>query len=386
MELKATALAEEESPPLKEATGNRPCDLLGIDHIRLCVGNARQAVHFYVNTFAMEVTAYRGDETSDSGLTEYLLTSGQVRFLITGGTSPDSGAARWAAAHGDGVSDVALQVANLDEGLAYAAEAGATVLQEPTAHTDEFGQVRTAAIATYGELRHTLVERGSYSGPFLPGFGPPPVVPSPSSPPLFHRVDHTVGCVEYGLMDKWVDFYRRVLGFTTMAEFVGEDIATAYSALMSKVVADGTGKVKLPLNEPAPGKKRSQIDEYLQYHRGPGVQHIALETHDILAATDALRAAGVDFLATPDAYYDDPELRARIGDVRVDIAELRERGVLVDRDEDGYLLQIFTRPLVDRPTFFVELIERHGCQGFGKGNFKALFEAVEREQDRRGNL
>jgi 4-hydroxyphenylpyruvate dioxygenase len=386
MELQATATGEAAGRPGTEATGNRPCDLLGIDHIRFCVGNARQAAHFYVNALGMEVTAYRGDETSRSGLAEYLLTSGRVRFLITGGTSPDSTATRWSAVHGDGVSDIALQVGNLEEGLAYAAEAGATVLEEPTVHTDESGQVRTAVIATYGELRHTLVQRDSYAGRFLPGFGPPPPVPAPSSPPLFRQVDHVVGCVEFGLMDTWVDFYRRVLGFTTMAEFIGDDIATEYSALMSKVVADGSGKVKLPLNEPAAGRKRSQIDEYLQYHRGPGVQHIALETPDILAATDALRAAGVDFLATPHAYYDDPELRVRIGDVRVDITELRERGVLVDRDEDGYLLQIFTRPLVDRPTFFIELIERHGCHGFGKGNFKALFEAVEREQELRGNL
>ncbi|NSC25284.1 4-hydroxyphenylpyruvate dioxygenase [Streptomyces albus subsp. chlorinus] len=368
-------------------SGTRPWDITGIDHIRLSVGNARQATHFYVSAFGMEPTACRRPENSPHGHAEYVLTSGDVRFVVTGGGEPDSPATRWAAVHGDGVSDIALTVGNLDEGLAHAVRAGAEVLAEPEEHEDRFGTVRTAAIAAYGELRHTLVERRSYSGPFLPGFeAPAPGGPRPAGPRLFHRIDHVVGCVELGLLDQWVDFYRRTMGFSTMAEFVGDDIATRYSALMSKVVTDGSHKVKLPLNEPAPGRRRSQIDEYLAYHRGPGTQHIALETKDILAATDALRAAGVDFLPTPHTYYDDPELRARIGAVRVDIGELRSRGVLVDRDEDGYLLQIFTRPLVDRPTFFIELIERHGSRGFGKGNFKALFEAVEREQELRGNL
>ncbi|MEU6322572.1 4-hydroxyphenylpyruvate dioxygenase [Streptomyces sp. NPDC047009] len=386
MELHTTTLSPRSLERDAGSDGKRPPELLGIDHIRLCVGNARQAAYFYVTAFGMELTAHRAGEKSRHGTVEYLLSSGEVRLLVTGGVEPDSTAARWAADHADGVSDIALEVADLDAAVAHAVAAGATLVQEPTTHADESGQIRTAALATYGELRHTLVERGRYQGLFMPGFDRPSVAPAPRGPRLFHRVDHTVGCVEYGRMDEWVDFYRRVLGFTTMAEFIGDDIATEYSALMSKVVADGTGKVKLPLNEPAPGKKRSQIDEYLQYHRGPGVQHIALETDDILAATDALRTAGVDFLTTPDAYYDDPGLRARLGTVRVDIAALRERGILVDRDDDGYLLQIFTRPLVDRPTFFIELIERHGSQGFGKGNFKALFEAVEREQERRGNL
>ncbi|MFH8487719.1 4-hydroxyphenylpyruvate dioxygenase [Streptomyces longisporoflavus] len=365
----------------------RPWDITGIDHVRLCVGNALQAAHFYVSVLGMEITAFRRPETSPLGHAEYVLSSGSARFVVTGGAEPDSPAARWAAVHGDGVSDIALEVRNLDDGLAHAVAAGARILQEPQREEDRFGALRTAAIATYGELRHTLVERGSYQGPFRPGFEPPtPDCPRPAGPRLFHGIDHVVGCVELGRLDEWVDFYRRTMDFSLMAEFIGEDIATTYSALMSKVVADGTRKVKLPLNEPAPGARRSQIDEYLTYHRGPGTQHIALETDDILAATDALRSAGVAFLPTPDAYYDDPVLRARIGPVRVDIAELRSRGILVDRDTDGYLLQIFTRPLVDRPTFFVELIERHGSHGFGKGNFKALFEAVEREQERRGNL
>ena len=246
-----------------------------------------------------------------------------------------------------------------------------------------------AAIATYGETRHTLVDRSRYDGPYLPGFSwRTPLLPSQRDghERLFQAVDHCVGNVGMGDMDEWVGFYNRVMGFTNMAEFIGDDIATKYSALMSKVVADGSRRVKFPLNEPAVGKRRSQIDEYLEFYGGPGVQHVALATGDILGAVDAMRAGGVEFLATPDSYYDDPELRERIGRVRVPVEELKTRGVLVDRDEDGYLLQIFTKPVQDRPTVFFELIERHGSMGFGKGNFKALFEAIEREQDHRGNL
>jgi 4-hydroxyphenylpyruvate dioxygenase len=251
-----------------------------------------------------------------------------------------------------------------------------------------------ACIAAYGDTRHTLVDRSRYSGPFLPGFVPrAPImdrsaaIASGREPKrFFQAVDHVVGNVELGRMDEWVEFYRRVMGFTNMAEFIGDDIATEYSALMSKVVANGSRKVKFPLNEPAIGKRKSQIDEFLQFYGGPGAQHIALATGDILASVDAMRAAGVEFLDTPDSYYEDPELRERIGKVRAPIEELQRRKILVDRDEDGYLLQIFTKPVQDRPTFFFELIERHGSLGFGKGNFKALFEAIEREQESRGNL
>ena len=249
--------------------------------------------------------------------------------------------------------------------------------------------MRLAAIATYGDTRHTLIDRSRYSGPYLPGYVERSsgirvggdVVKS-----VFQAVDHVVGNVELGRMDEWVEFYNRVMGFTNMAEFVGDDIATEYSALMSKVVASGDHRVKFPLNEPAVGKKKSQIDEYLEYYRGAGAQHVALAVEDILEAVDVLRARGVEFLATPAAYYEDPELRARIGDVRVPIEQLQQRGILVDRDEDGYLLQIFTKPIGDRPTVFFELIERHGSLGFGKGNFQALFEAIEREQELRGNF
>ena len=279
---------------------------------------------------------------------------------------------------------------DVDRCVEHARSVGATVLVEPHDETDEHGTVRTAAIATYGETRHTLVDRSRYDGPYLPGLRRPhhaPVRRREGHPKrLFQAVDHCVGNVELGRMDEWVRFYNEVMGFTNMAEFIGDDIATDYSALMSKVVASGNHRVKFPLNEPAVAKKKSQIDEYLEFYDGAGCQHIALATGDILRSVDALREHGVEFLDTPDSYYDDPELRARIGEVRVPIEELKARGILVDRDEDGYLLQIFTKPVGDRPTVFFELIERHGSLGFGKGNFKALFEAIEREQDARGNL
>ena len=285
--------------------------------------------------------------------------------------------------------DLAIEVPDVDQCIEHARTQGATVIDEPHDVSDEHGTVRVAAIATYGETRHTLVDRSRYDGPFLPGYvAATTKVTRPADHPkrLFQAIDHCVGNVELGRMDEWVEFYNRVLGFTNMAEFIGDDIATDYSALMSKVVANGNHRVKFPLNEPAIAKKRSQIDEYLEFYRGAGAQHLAVATNDIIASVDALRANGVEFLATPDSYYEDPELRARIGNVRVPIEELQKRAILVDRDEDGYLLQIFTKPLGDRPTVFFELIERHGSLGFGKGNFKALFEAIEREQDKRGNL
>jgi len=291
------------------------------------------------------------------------------------------------------VVDISLEVPDVDKCVDQARRAGARVVQEPTTVTDEYGAVRVAAIGTYGETVHSLVQRevdgAVYTGPYLPGFQPAESTfeKREGAPKrLFQALDHVVGNVELGKMDEWVSFYNRVMGFVNMAEFVGDDIATEYSALMSKVVANGNHRVKFPLNEPAVAKKRSQIDEYLEFYGGPGAQHLALATNDILRTVDELRREGVEFLATPDAYYEDPELRARIGEVRVPIEELQQRGILVDRDEDGYLLQIFTRPLGDRPTVFFEIIERHGSLGFGKGNFKALFESIEREQERRGNL
>jgi 4-hydroxyphenylpyruvate dioxygenase len=366
-----------------------PFPLKGLDHLRFYVGNAKQSAHYYSTAFGMTCVAYRGPEQGYRDHAEYVLVSGSARFVFVGGVHAQAEATQHYARHGDGIVDIALEVPDVDAAYAYAVSQGATGLEEPHDLTDDNGTVRIAAIATYGETRHTLVERSRYTGAFLPGFiSRPPMVERDAAQPkrFFQAVDHVVGNVELGRMDEWVEFYKRVMGFTNMAEFVGDDIATDYSALMSKVVASGTRKVKFPLNEPAVSKRKSQIDEYLEFYGGPGAQHIAVATNDILRSVDLMRAAGVEFLSAPDSYYDDGELRARIGTVRAPIEELKKRGILVDRDEDGYLLQIFTKPVQDRPTVFFELIERHGSLGFGKGNFRALFEAIEREQERRGNL
>ncbi|GAA4696881.1 4-hydroxyphenylpyruvate dioxygenase [Nocardioides conyzicola] len=361
----------------------------GWDAIVFVVGNATQAAHYYQSAWGMELVAYSGPEHGNRDHKSFVLRSGSIKFVLNGAVDPDSALADHHRRHGDGVVDIALEVPDVDKCIAQARRAGARVVREPEDVTDEHGTVRIAAIATYGETVHTLVDRSRYDGPYLPGYvAQTSTYQKPVGQPtrLFQALDHIVGNVELGHMDEWVDFYNRVMGFTNMAEFIGDDIATDYSALMSKVVANGNHRVKFPLNEPAVAKKRSQIDEYLDFYRGAGAQHLAVATNDILASVDALRANGVEFLSTPDSYYEDPELRARIGNVRAPIEELQKRGILVDRDEDGYLLQIFTKPLGDRPTVFFELIERHGSLGFGKGNFKALFEAIEREQDARGNL
>jgi 4-hydroxyphenylpyruvate dioxygenase len=356
----------------------------GMDAAVFAVGNARQAAHFYSTTFGMRCVAYRGPENGSRDEAAYVLESGSARFVFRGPVRAGTELGQHVAAHGDGVIDLAIGVPSAEAAYSYAVDNGATGLEEPRVLEDSHGKVVLAAIAAYGDTRHTLVERANYSGPYLPGY----VAASPLAPaaarPFFTEIDHCVGNVELGQMDEWVRFYQRVMGFTNMKEFVGDDIATEYSALMSKVVADGSRKVKFPINEPAAGKKKSQIDEYLEFYGGPGVQHIALACDDIVAAVRGMREAGLGFLDTPDSYYD--TLGDWVGDTRVPLAQLRDLRILADRDEDGYLLQIFTRPVQDRPTVFFELIERHGSQGFGKGNFKALFEAIEREQARRGNL
>jgi 4-hydroxyphenylpyruvate dioxygenase len=366
-----------------------PFPVTALDAVVFVTGNATQTAQFYQAVFGMDLVAYRGPETGSPECKSYVLRSGSARFVINGGVRPGSWMLDHHRAHGDGVTDLPLSVPDVDKCVRHARRTGATVLVEPHDESDEHGTVRIAAIAAYGDTRHTLIDRTRYHGPYLPGYqaARTAVARSAGDPKrLFQAVDHTVGNVELGRMDAWVDFYNQVMGFVNMAEFIGDDIATDYSALMSKVVANGNHRVKFPLNEPAIGKRKSQIDEFLEFYGGPGVQHIALATGDILTAVDVLRARGVQFLDTPDSYYTDPELRARIGRVRAPVEELRARGILVDRDEDGYLLQIFTKPLGDRPTLFFELIERHGSLGFGKGNFKALFESIEREQERRGNL
>jgi 4-hydroxyphenylpyruvate dioxygenase len=363
-----------------------PFPVIGMDHIRFYVGNAKQAAHYYSTAFGMSVVAYRGPETGGAEAAEYVLVSGKARFVITGEVRAGTPVGASVAAHGDGVADLAIEVPDVDRAVDRARSQGAVVLREPEDLKDEHGTVRIAAIATYGQTRHSLVDRSRYDGPFLPGFAAaaPLFSAKPAHHPkrYFQAVDHCVGNVER--MEEWVGFYNRVMGFTNMKEFIGDDIATEYSALMSKVVASGNHRVKFPINEPAAGKRKSQIDEYLEFYGGPGVQHMALATGDIVASVQAMREMGVEFLQTPDTYYD--TLGQWVGDTRVPVETLRELGILADRDEDGYLLQIFTKPVQDRPTVFFELIERHGSLGFGKGNFKALFEAIEREQARRGNL
>ncbi|MEV6131559.1 4-hydroxyphenylpyruvate dioxygenase [Streptomyces violaceusniger] len=365
-----------------------PFPVKGMDAVVFAVGNAKQAAHYYATAFGMKLVAYSGPENGSRETASYVLVSGSARFVFTSVIKPVSAWGRFlaehVAEHGDGVIDLAVEVPDARAAYAYAVEHGAAGIEEPHELGDEHGTVVVASIRTYGDTRHTLVERTGYDGPYLPGFAEAEPIVDPPARRNFQAIDHCVGNVELGRMDEWVGFYNNVMGFTNMKEFVGDDIATEYSALMSKVVADGTRKVKFPLNEPAVGKKKSQIDEYLEFYGGPGVQHIALATNDIVATVRAMRAAGVRFLDTPDSYYE--TLGEWVGDTRVPVETLHELKILADRDEDGYLLQIFTKPVQDRPTVFFELIERHGSMGFGKGNFKALFEAIEREQAQRGNL
>ena len=369
-----------------------PFPVTGWDAVVWAVGNATQAALYYQLALGMELVAYSGPETGNRDHHAYVLRSGAVRFVLKGAVSPASPLADHHRRHGDGIIDIALEVPDVDRCVAHARRAGATVLEAPHDVSDENGTVRRASIAAYGDTRHSLIDRSRYHGPYLPGYvtrhsaAIRPVGSAGTPRRYFQALDHVVGNVELGQMDEWVGFYHRVMGFVNMAEFVGDDIATEYSALMSKVVANGNHRVKFPLNEPAVGKRKSQIDEYLEFYQGAGAQHLALATNDIIATVDGLRANGIEFLDTPDSYYTDPALRARIGHVRVPVGELQSRGILVDRDEDGYLLQIFTKPIGDRPTVFFEFIERHGSLGFGKGNFQALFEAIEREQEKRGNL
>jgi 4-hydroxyphenylpyruvate dioxygenase len=365
-----------------------PFPVKGMDAVVFAVGNAKQAAHYYSTAFGMKLVAYSGPENGSRETAAYVLENGSARFVLTSVIKPTTDwghfLAKHVAEHGDGVVDLAIEVPDARAAYAYALEHGARSVAEPYERKDEHGTVVLAAIATYGETRHTLVERSGYGGPYLPGFVAAEPMVEPPAQRTFQAIDHCVGNVELGRMNEWVGFYNKVMGFTNMKEFVGDDIATEYSALMSKVVADGTLKVKFPINEPAIAKKKSQIDEYLEFYGGAGVQHIALNTGDIVQTVRTMRAAGVEFLNTPDSYYD--TLGEWVGETRVPIDTLRELKILADRDEDGYLLQIFTKPVQDRPTVFFEIIERHGSMGFGKGNFKALFEAIEREQERRGNL
>lgn len=347
------------------------------------MSNARQAAHFYRSTLGLTPLAYAGLETGLRDRASYVLQRRNVRFVLTAALTPDHPIATHVARHGDGVKDIALRVRDAAAAYQAAMLNGATSVHGPTAAEDRDGRVVKASIATYGDTIHSFIEREGYKGPFMPGYQTI-AQPGPVPETGIAAIDHIVGNVELGHMERWVNYYRDVLGFKQLVHFDDNDISTEYSALMSKVMQNGTGKVKFPLNEPAGGRRKSQIEEYLDYYGGPGVQHIALATGDICATVDALRTAGIPFISVPDSYYD--ELEQRVGAIDESRQDLKERGILVDRDEEGYLLQIFSQPMQDRPTLFIEIIQRKGSQGFGKGNFKALFEAIEREQDRRGNL
>jgi 4-hydroxyphenylpyruvate dioxygenase len=355
----------------------------GIDHLELYVGNAAQAAYFLTRAYGFTETAYSGLETGRRDRVSHVLEQGRIRLVVTGTLRGGDEIADHHRRHGDSVATVALSVPDADAAYEHALEHGARGIETPRWEEDEHGRVQLASIATYGEVRHTFVCREGYDGAFLPGFvARAEADHSPDG--LLVGIDHVVGNVELGHMEEWVHYYERVFGMTEMIHFSDEAISTEYSALMSKVVTDGSGRLKFPINEPAEGKRKSQIDEYLEFHNGPGVQHVALATTDVVHTVAELRRRGVEFLPIPDSYYE--EVPERVGEIDEELSDLREQGILVDRDDEGYLLQIFTKPLGDRPTLFFEIIERHGSRGFGEGNFKALFEAIEREQERRGNL
>jgi 4-hydroxyphenylpyruvate dioxygenase len=361
--------------------------LRGIDHVRFFVGNARQSAYFYRNAFGFDVIAYAGLETKTRHEAGYVLRQGDITFVLASPLSPQHPDSYRIIQHGDGVQDIALAVDDVPAAYRIATERGASGVTPPTLLEDENGVYEYAVIRAYGDTTHSFVNRDRYRGVFAPGYKP--LDPDRYSPRTFHPVglrsiDHIVGNVEEGKMDEWVHFYEHVLGFSQLVSFDDKDISTEYSALMSKVVQGGGGRIKFPINEPARGRRRSQIEEYLNFYHGPGVQHIALATDDIVETVRALRHNDVSFLRVPQAYYE--MLPQRIGAIDEDIAVLADLGILVDRDDEGYMLQIFTKPVEDRPTLFFEIIERHGSKSFGKGNFKALFEAIEREQARRGTL
>ncbi|MHA6249879.1 4-hydroxyphenylpyruvate dioxygenase [Pontibacter sp. CAU 1760] len=357
--------------------------LNGTDHIEFYVGNAKQAAHFYQTAFGFKLVAYAGPETGVRDRASYVLVQDKIRFVLTTSLDPTSDISKHVLQHGDGVKVLALWVDDAEKSYHDTVARGAKSAIAPQTLTDEFGEVKIAAIHTYGETIHTFVERSKYSGPFMPGFVAKSS-PLEVNPVGLKYVDHCVGNVELGRMNEWVEFYEKVMGFQLLLTFDDKDISTEYTALMSKVVSNGNGYVKFPINEPAKGKKKSQIDEYLDFYRGAGVQHIAVATDDILRTVAELRKRGVEFLYVPETYYE--TLFERIGEIDEEMEALKALNILVDRDEEGYLLQIFTKPVEDRPTVFYEIIQRKGAKSFGKGNFKALFESIEREQALRGNL
>ncbi len=356
----------------------------GTDYIEFYVGNAKQAAYYYQSAFGFQIIGYRGLETGSREEASYLLRQGKIRFVLTTPLSPDSFVAEHIKRHGDGVRDIAMWVDDAAHSFEETVRRGAKAIREPEVLEDEHGRIVRASIATYGDTIHSFIERKDYHGLFMPGFVAwenPFWKPGPVG---LKYVDHCVGNVHLGEMNKYVDFYANVLGFKNLLSFDDKDISTEYSALMSKVMANGNERIKFPINEPASGRKKSQIEEYLDFYYGPGVQHVAMATDDILETVTALRNRGVQFLTVPTTYYD--ELQERVGKIDEPVDALQELGILVDRDDEGYLLQIFTKPVEDRPTLFYEIIQRKGARSFGKGNFKALFESIEREQALRGNL
>jgi 4-hydroxyphenylpyruvate dioxygenase len=362
-------------------TNGNPLKLKSINHIELWVGNAKQAAFYYRNALGFSQFAYSGLETGNRQATSYALRQGKAIIVLTTPLNPGLQMSEHLSKHGDAVRDIAFHVGDADAAFHDAVRRGAKPAEEPHDEKDEFGTVRRAAIQTYGDTIHSLVSHVSYTGPFLPGYRSADV---PGRDAGILRIDHIVGNVEFGKMDEWAEFYSRVCGFHRFINFDDKDISTEYSALMSIVMSDDSNSVKFPINEPAEGRRKSQIQEYLDYNCGPGVQHVALQTRDIIQTVTTLKANGVEFLEVPDTYYQ--QLPTRVGDIRENMDAIRKLGILADRDEEGYLLQLFTKPVEDRPTLFFEIIQRAGSRGFGKGNFKALFEAIEAEQARRGNL
>jgi 4-hydroxyphenylpyruvate dioxygenase len=358
--------------------------LNGTDYVEFYVGNAKQAAYYYRAAFGFKLVAYRGPETGTRDRVSYVVQQGKIRFVLTTPLSPNGPIADHIQRHGDGVHEIALWVDDAEAAYRETTRRGAQGLQEPAAFDDPDGGVRTSSIAAYGDTIHAFIERKDYRGAFLPGFRPLDHDDPIARPTGLLHIDHMVGNVGWGQMDAWVAFYRDVMGFQLYQHFDDNDISTEYSALMSKVMSNGNGRVKFPINEPAVGKKKSQIEEYLEYYGGPGVQHIAMATNNIIETVSKLRAQGIEFLRVPSTYYDDLEKRS--GKIDEPISDLADLGILVDRDDEGYMLQIFTKPVEDRPTLFYEVIQRKGSRSFGKGNFKALFEAIEREQASRGNL
>lgn len=356
----------------------------GTDYVEFYVGNAKQSAHFYRSAFGMTLVGYSGPETGQRDRVSYVLAQGKVRLVLTTALHPDHAIARHVALHGDGVHDIALWVNDAESAYRETTKRGGRGVMEPTAVSDEQGEIRKSAIATYGDTIHTFVQRDNYRGTFMPGFIAVEEPDRVARPVGLLHIDHMVGNVGWGAMNQWVKFYEDVMGFRLYQHFDDNDINTEYSALMSKVMANGNGRIKFPINEPARGKKKSQVEEYLDFYRGPGVQHIACATDSIIDTVRKMRDQGVEFLRVPTTYYD--ELEGRVGKIDEPVSELASLGILVDRDDEGYMLQIFTKPVQDRPTLFFEVIQRKGSKSFGKGNFKALFEAIEREQAKRGNL